>query len=336
MMKSKLFILLTLTFKLCYSKLAIYLIGDSISYRIYRFGIVPTYNCAEEDTWITRPVEKVLYNGFYGDYTDNKAWKCNSLMVSRVGFAFHWGVFTDPFSAWATHRSPNDTTSSVQNIMSSIEEFQLRTKNETEVVFLLSSNLWDVYRYESLQQKESIDKWLQEYRLDYSALVMNITSKLRKKVDTLVLQTTHFVKLGQYRAWSTFINDEIVKIAAFFQIPLFDPRLFVEDNDMHLAPRDNRHQTNEVSMLYAIQIGLKNWTHESTSKCADNNYLPGTPVSLYGSKAYYIIKEDFKKHWIPNWDTLNQLGIKLNNVLTLSDKQFNSIVEGEAVPPCQC
>ena len=97
MMKSKLFILLTLTFKLCYSKLDIYLIGDSISYRIYRFGIVPTYNCAEEDTWITRPVEKVLYNGFYGDYTDNKAWKCNSLMVSRVGFAFHWGVFKDPF-----------------------------------------------------------------------------------------------------------------------------------------------------------------------------------------------------------------------------------------------
>lgn len=223
--------------------------------------------------------------------------------------------------------------------MSAIKEFQLRSKDETEVLILFSSNLWDVYRFQDESHRlENTDRWLLEYRLDYSALVINIISNLRKNVDSLILQTTPYVKVGHYRGPSTLLNDEIIKIAAFFQLPVFETRKFIEDNDLHLAPQDDRHQKNEISMLYAKQIGSKNWTYENANICTgkDRNYLPNTPISIYGSKSYYMIKEDKKKHWIPDWDTFNHLGIKLSNVVIVTEKQFNAIDEGEAIPPCQC
>ena len=251
--------------KLCTPKFAIYVIGDSISYRIYRFGIAPTFNCTLEDQLITRPVEKIEYNGSFGDYSTNKGWKCFSGTVSRVGFAFNWGVSNvdgDYEIAYLKHRSPGDTNNSISNIMSAVDEFQARSDNEEEVIFLFSSNLWDVHRYQSTyHSKPDTYTWLQQYRKNYTSVILQICDKMRP-IDKLILQTTHHIKsIDSMRVPSSLLNDEISKISSFFQLPLFDTRLFIQDNNMHLADHDNVHQKQETSIVYAKQIGLKNWTN---------------------------------------------------------------------------
>ena len=238
------------------------MLGDSISYRIYRFGLVPTFNCTVEDQFITRPVDKVDQ---FGDYSTNKGWKCLSDIVSRVGFAFNWGVSNvdgDYNIAYLRHRSPGDTNNSVSNIMSAVDEFQARSGDEEEVIFLFSSNLWDVHRHQSVHHNQpDTYTWLQQYRKNYSSVVLQICDKMRP-IDKLILQTTHPIKsIDPMRVPSSLLNDEISKISAFFQLPLFDTRLFIQDNNMHLTDLDNWHQKQETSIIYAKQIGLKNWTN---------------------------------------------------------------------------
>ena len=258
-------VLLLLIFKICNSKFAVYILGDSISYRMYRFGLAPTFNCSVEDPYITRPVEKVEYSGIYGDYITNKAWKCSDV-ISRIGFLFHWGVSNvdgDYCDAYLSHRSPNDTTNSVSNIMSAVKEFQLRSgEDESDIFFIFSSNLWDVHRYQlKYRSTPPIDIWLKQYKKDYSSVVLGILERMRQN-DKLILQTTHYIKSNDgMRGPSNLLNEEILKIAGFFNLPVFDPRAFIDDNDLHLEANDNRHQKQEISVLYAKQIGLKNWTN---------------------------------------------------------------------------
>lgn len=80
-----LFIKLLFLIRLYDSKYAVFIIGDSISYRLYRYGLVPTFNCTIEDNFIYRPVEKISYNGVYGDYTDNKAWRAMMVDLCFIG-----------------------------------------------------------------------------------------------------------------------------------------------------------------------------------------------------------------------------------------------------------
>jgi len=327
--------------KLCTPKFAIFVLGDSISYRMYRFGIVPSFNCTVEDPFIIRPVEKVDYKGFYGDYTSNKAWRCLSDTVSRVGFAFNWGISNvdgDYEIAYRNHRSPNDTINSVSNIISAIDEFQARSgKEEEEVFFLFSSNLWDVHRHQSVYHNQpDAYTWLQQYRKNYSSVVLKIFDKMRP-IDKLILQTTHHIKFNDpLRELSILLNEEILKISVFFQLSLFDTRKFIEDNNMHLAENDNRHQKQEISILYAKQIGLMNWTNlngdvSTQPKC----YLPGTLLKVLGSGAYWLVQDDLKRHWLPNWDTLLFLGLQPSSAKVLSEKDFYGIDEGDPIQPCQ-
>jgi len=335
-------LLLLILIKLCNSKIAVFILGDSISYRLYRFGLIPTFNCSIEDVFIKRQVDKIEYNGFYGDYSSNKSWKCYSDIVSRIGFAFNWGISNndgDYAAAYRDHRSPNDTINSVTNIMNAIEEFQLRSgKDESEVFFLFSSNLWDVHRYQlNYHSTPDINTWLQQYRKNYSSVVLNIFERMRP-IDTLILQTTHYIKsYDQLREPSILLNEQILKISAFFQLSVFDTRVFIEDNDLHLELNDNRHQKQEISMLYAKQIGLKNWTNLNgdVSIGSMTCYLPNTLLKLFGSGTYWVVKEDMKRHWIPNWDTLLFLGLNPNNVKVLNQNAFNNIAEGSPIEPCQ-
>jgi hypothetical protein len=143
-----------------------------------------------------------------------------------------------------------------------------------------------------------------------------------RPIDKLVLQTTHHIKAyDELREPSILLNKQILKVAAFFQLPVFDTRNFVEDNNLHLE--DNRHQKQDISMLYAKQIGLKNWTQvHGVSVGSLKCFSPGTLLKQHGSGIYWLVKEDLKRHWIPNWDTLLSLNLNPNNVEVLNKREF--------------
>ena len=115
-------------------KMSIYLLGDSVTEKLYSDGLVPSLHCEEEDPRATRWTEVVE------DYhNDNRGFICTDDQVTRVGYMFHWGINRDGqyHIGWKKHRSPGDSENSVDNIKSAILEFQNRTAETDEDVYFI-------------------------------------------------------------------------------------------------------------------------------------------------------------------------------------------------------
>ena len=106
--------------------LSVFLLGDSVTERLYAEGILPHLNCTIPDPRVLRSVETVDYYP-----RSPKAMLCyNQYGVVRVGYMFHWGVSKadgDYHVGWQKHRSPGDTANSIQNIKNAFAEFQQRS-----------------------------------------------------------------------------------------------------------------------------------------------------------------------------------------------------------------
>ena len=106
--------------------LSVFLLGDSVTERLYAEGILPHLNCTIPDPRVLRSVETVDYYP-----RSPKAMLCNNQYgVVRVGYMFHWGVSKadgDYHVGWQKHRSPGDTANSIQNIKNAFAEFQQRS-----------------------------------------------------------------------------------------------------------------------------------------------------------------------------------------------------------------
>lgn len=247
-------------------KISVYFLGDSTHERLYTDGLIPYYNCSVIDPNIRRHTEAIE-----NYYERNRGRICFNHNVSRIGYMFHWGVATkgDYARSWSKHRmysgNPGstyvDTKNSHKNIELAIYEFQNRTRNDNhKVVFILLSAMWDGYRYiYQYKYRMHFNDLLQEYQKDYSQLLLKIMPLMRKQ-DTLVLQTSHYIK-----EWDKtipvmkYFNDKIRKIARFFSLPLFDVNALLGENFKKYL-YDSLHQKKFASLMLAKQIRLQNWT----------------------------------------------------------------------------
>jgi len=181
-------------------KLSIFFLGDSTHERLFTDGLIPHCNCSIVDPNIKRHTEAIE-----NYYEKNRGRICFNHNVTRIGYMFHWGVATkgDYARSWSKHRMYSgergtpyvDTKDSHKNIELAIYEFQNRSRNDDhEVVFILLSAMWDGYRYNyQYKYRMHFNDHLEEYQLDYSRLLLKILPLMRKK-DTLVLQTSHYIK----------------------------------------------------------------------------------------------------------------------------------------------
>ena len=100
---------------------SIFLLGDSISEKIYTFGLRILLNCSIIDQHIILSVESSKIHPEHTGYLCSN----NHYGIVRIGFSIHWGVATHPpyHSSWNTHRFPNSTIYSRSNIILSLNEF---------------------------------------------------------------------------------------------------------------------------------------------------------------------------------------------------------------------
>ena len=233
---------------------SVFLLGDSVTERLYAEGILPYLNCTLPDPRVVQSVETVSY------YPNSpKASICsNKYGIVRVGYMFHWGVSKvdgDYHVGWQKHRSPNDTTNSIQNIKNAILEFQQRSRyenrldnlkcttfncsnvhldklnnisfsnqnDENKIVFIFLSSLWDAHRfYYRYSSKYWFTKFLDYYQNDYTSLMLDLIPMMRPN-DTLILQTQHKTRPWHPTIPSTaLMNTRVKKIATFFRLPVLD------------------------------------------------------------------------------------------------------------------
>lgn len=103
---------------------------------------------------------------------------------------FHWGiVYVEPHSG---HRSPNDTTNSRVNILNAVTEFQGRCA--FNCYFIFNSNLWDGETMHLMRGMEEFE--ITKYRNELATILVELRRQFRP-CDTLVLQTTHYLRKGE-------------------------------------------------------------------------------------------------------------------------------------------
>ena len=195
-----------------WAKLSIFLLGDSVSIKLYEEGFTPIFDCHEVDPNITISVEtSPTYNALKGR-------TCSGPIVERIGVSLHFGVFpSDYHNNWLNHQSYGSTNNSRTNIKIALSEFQNRTGTSNEpVLFIFLSGLWDTKRYiEHQDLYHGLDDFLRHFQNEYASMILELLAMLRPN-DKLVIQTMHNVlDVPVY-------NDAPKKVARFLGIPLFD------------------------------------------------------------------------------------------------------------------
>ena len=71
-------------------------------------------------------------------------------------------------------RLDTDTNNSVINILEAVEEFKQRSEDDSDVTFILLSNLWDNHRYKFKYPTVPFNHWLRQYKVNYTAVVAEI------------------------------------------------------------------------------------------------------------------------------------------------------------------
>ena len=269
---------------------SIFLLGDSISEKIYTFGLVKLLNCTIVDPHIRLFVESSMVHPQHTGYL------CNNMYgIDRIGFSIHWGVALHPpyHSSWDTHRFPNSSIHSRTNIMLSLNEFINRVnssiylsgssrnhhhhphhiyhqsdhhneyRNSTAYILFLS-NLWDGKRYEDYKHSYSNpNQFLREYFYGYTTMAIRMMTRLEDSENIqLVLSTMHkisptcdkdFMNLGIQ------MNIRIKRIGSFLEIPIFDQYSLLGENTTNYLADCIHQNDNEASLFLAQNIIDHHW-----------------------------------------------------------------------------
>lgn len=123
-------------------------------------------------------------------------------------------------TAWATHRAPwRRSSDSVAGIFEAVAEFQNRSLFDPKAVFVFLSNFWDAYAYEDHKARVIPPyAWLEEFKANYTKIVLEMKRRMRPGVDCLVLQTIHAVG-GIIHTYSLMINEAVKEIASELGFP---------------------------------------------------------------------------------------------------------------------
>lgn len=249
---------------------ALFLLGDSTSARLYKSALIPLCD-GVPDPRTNRTLENVFIYKLHGMVCKP------GFTFSRIGFMFHWGVANANYhGGWVSHRTPGDTDNSVSNMMSAMDEFQMRSIEDEKVVFLFLSNIWDATRYTTkLFEQYSLGNFLNDQSTNYERVIRNLQMKLRPK-DHLLLQTCHLPMDPRLLTSMTYINDNIRRTSKKMKIDLFDEAKLLEPNcweykspvpghGCHREHLDDAvHQTPESSRLISsvIELYIRGLPHE--------------------------------------------------------------------------
>jgi hypothetical protein len=240
---------------------AIFLLGDSTSERVYRAlrsfcnGVKdPRAILVFEHNGCTKPNESS--NATESCTKQDLPYLCgNDSQLSRIGYTIHWGVSPiRPYHhAVGCHRTAADNaTSSVENILLAVGEFQRRAENEA-TTFILVSNAWDTKRYEDyFYDAWTLPQFGHDYETNLRSLITLIKSKLRPS-DRLLLSTTH-LPIPKLSTLFHVLNERIRAVAKDLGITLFDSSLVVGEENPSSYLEDHIHQNPEASLKIATAI----------------------------------------------------------------------------------
>jgi hypothetical protein len=240
---------------------AIFLLGDSTSERVYRAlrsfcnGVTdPRAILVFEHNGCTKPTE--LSNATESCSKQDLPYYCrNDSQLSRIGYTIHWGVSPiRPYHhAFGCHRTAADNaTSSVDNILLAVGEFQQRAENEA-TTFILVSNAWDTKRYENY----FFDAWTlpqfgHDYEINLRSLISLIKGKLRPS-DRLILSTTH-MPISKLSTFFHVLNERMRTVAEDLGITLFDSAILLGEENSLSYLEDHIHQNPDASLKIASAI----------------------------------------------------------------------------------
>lgn len=244
-----------ISYPLANCKRAVYLIGDSTNARMYIEGLSPHFNCHVEDKEAVKSLEILTDNPVQ---LSSLPYSCDHPLVSRIGFAFHWGVSPTEGSyahQWTTHRTPGDSLNSVTNIYTALTEFQNRSRNDEGAIFFFNSNFWDASRFTTLS--DPVREFVSSFKANFTTIVTELKRRLRPH-DHLVLVISHAV--SRYMTWKEmahFLNIEIMKVAITLGLPTLRSDLIAGLLD-HTTEKsylvDSLHQGSDTSKKIAISI----------------------------------------------------------------------------------
>lgn len=226
-----------------------FLIGDSVSARLYNEGLVQVFRCLEVDPNITFKAETTT------TYEFDKGRICTAFNVTRIGYMIHFGVFDSTYHTnWKNHMPEGGTENSRTNIKLAVKEFQNRTKGTDDtVVFIFLSSLWDIKRYtENNELYHGAEDWMNNFSDEYTSLMLELRKMLRKQ-DSLVIATMH--KVLDFDV--TPLNERTLHVARHLRIPVFDQAYLLGPNTTYLA--DRTHQKPKFSRLLAQNVLANNF-----------------------------------------------------------------------------
>jgi hypothetical protein len=235
------------------SRRAIFLVGDSTYQRVYTAGLVSL--CVGTPDPLAK--RKFEFNGCSNPaagackYQDSALLCAESSPFTRIGYTIHWGVQNEPYhNAWQTHRSLNDTTNSVANIVLAIQEFQMRSEAEGSAIFLFVSNLWEVKRYQDHFWKVEAPV---DFALSYGKSLLSMVSILRqmmRPLDLLILATSH-MPVASMASFVFLLNEQVRITSNITNVMLFDESTLVGEDCVRDHLEDQMHQKAVVSMRIA-------------------------------------------------------------------------------------
>lgn len=219
-------LVISIAFTPCHSSYSssMFLLGDSVSEKIYSYGLRSLLNCSVVDPRTLLRVEQS------DRIPSGNGYVCiNRYNIDRIGYVIHWGVGSPPYHhSWEDHRFPNSTLFSRSNILLAIDEFLHRIASngpDHSPVFVFQTNLWDIKRHYGHKLYHSNDAFRREYLYNCTTMVIEILQKIRSHNGKLVLSTLHKLDEGCDNAkllLSLQLNDMIASIGSFLHTPVFD------------------------------------------------------------------------------------------------------------------
>ena len=107
----------------------------------------------------------------------------------------------------------------------------------------------------------SIEEYGLEYRKNISSVILNII-KILRPIDILLLETQFKINNNHFALpYLKKLNDHILAISIFFQLPLIDwYKLLGDDENKYLAENDPIHQSPITSIFIAEEILKMNFS----------------------------------------------------------------------------
>jgi hypothetical protein len=235
----------------CVADVSVFLLGDSVSQRIFMDGFVPLCDCRTVDPVQNFIAERTLH------YINDTGRICNTLGVSRIGYMIHFGVFSAPYHRnWLSHNPIGATNDSRTNIKMAVKEFQNRTVDTNgPVLFIILSSMWDIMRYnENTNLYRDVTDWENQFQDEYTTLLVELRKMMRPR-DELIVSTMH-QNLYEYVEQP---NIRTKRVARHLRLPVFDQAALLTGNPKNYL-HDLAHQDAAHSKMLAEAILARKFT----------------------------------------------------------------------------